>query len=114
MPKLESSNEIAFRQSIPFQALPKTFQHAIELTRQLEVRYPWIDALCIIQDSDDDWLSEGATMANVYRNAYCNIAATSATDINRSLFYARNIRGDSPEPNIKLVHYRVWRAAGQL
>jgi hypothetical protein len=90
MPKLETSNESTFRQSIAFEVLPKTFQHAIELTRQLNVRYLWIDAMCIIKDSSDDWLSEGATMANVYTNAYCNIAASSATDSNGGLFYARN------------------------
>lgn len=31
-------------------ALPKTFQHAIAVTRALRIRYCWIDSLCIVQD----------------------------------------------------------------
>jgi hypothetical protein len=39
---------------IPWDRWPLTFQHAIELTRQLGFRYLWIDSLCIIQDERRD------------------------------------------------------------
>lgn len=35
---------------ITWDQIPKTFQDAITLTRQLGIRYLWIDSLCIIQD----------------------------------------------------------------
>lgn len=62
--------------------LPKTFQDAITLTRELGQRYLWIDSLCIIQygDNFEDWKIESKRMASVFSNAYCTIAATSAKD----------------------------------
>jgi hypothetical protein len=33
-------------------------QDAILITRRFGVMYMWIDALCIIQHSEDDWLAE--------------------------------------------------------
>ncbi|KAK8130855.1 HET-domain-containing protein [Apiospora sp. TS-2023a] len=64
---------------IPFEALPRSFQDAVEVTRALDLRYVWIDSLCIIQDSSDDWHREAPRMAKIYSNAYVTIVATSAT-----------------------------------
>ena len=36
-------------------ALPRTFQDAIKITRSLGVSFIWIDSLCIFQDSKEDW-----------------------------------------------------------
>lgn len=33
-----------------FSALPQTFKDAIELTKLIDEKYIWIDALCIMQD----------------------------------------------------------------
>jgi hypothetical protein len=64
--------------------LPKTFQDAVEATRQLRIPYLWIDSLCIIQHGDDgeDWRRESQHMETVFSAAYCTIAATSATNWN--------------------------------
>jgi hypothetical protein len=43
-----------FEQSIPFEDLPRTFREAVIITRKLNVRYLWIDSLCIIQDDSAD------------------------------------------------------------
>lgn len=60
--------------------LTKTFMDAIQIIRSLGLRYIWIDSLCIVQDSPDDWGNEAARMSNVYRYGYINIAATGATN----------------------------------
>lgn len=60
--------------------LPATFRDAIRVTRELGKSYLWIDSLCILQDRDGDWESEAGKMQDVFRGAYCTIAATSATD----------------------------------
>jgi hypothetical protein len=62
--------------------LPKTFQDAVEATRQLRIPYLWIDSLCIVQFGDDgkDWQHEYRRMEAVFSAAYCILAATSATD----------------------------------
>jgi hypothetical protein len=64
--------------------LPKTFQDAVEATRQLRIPYLWIDSLCIIQygDKGEDWRRESQQMETVFSAAYCTIAATSATNWN--------------------------------
>ncbi|KAK0704361.1 heterokaryon incompatibility protein-domain-containing protein, partial [Lasiosphaeris hirsuta] len=59
-------------------SLPLTFQDAIKVSQGLDIRYLWIDSLCIIQGSGGDWATESGRMEAVYAGAYCTIAATSA------------------------------------
>lgn len=40
------------------------------VARLLSVRYVWIDALCIMQDSKEDWETEALTMCKVYSTPY--------------------------------------------
>lgn len=77
--QLTTSNFKQLTNEIPISDLPLTFQHAVKLARQLGQRFLWIDSLCIIQDSRDDWQQEAARMQAVYKNAFCNIAATSGS-----------------------------------
>jgi len=63
---------------IPLVLLPQNFQDAITTVRKLNLRYLWIDALCIIQDDALDWAREAARMGDVYGSAYLTIVATSA------------------------------------
>lgn len=42
--------------------LSKTLQDAVVVTRGLGYRYIWIDALCICQDSKQDWQTVSAKM----------------------------------------------------
>lgn len=64
---------------IGYDSLPRTFQDAVRITRALRVRYLWIDSLCIIQEDPDDWATESGRMGEVFSNAYCTIAASSAS-----------------------------------
>lgn len=65
---------------IPFDSLPPLFQDAIVITRQLGLRYIWIDSLCIVQDSARDWETESFKMGKIYENSYVTISATSSSD----------------------------------
>ena len=87
---LTKRNIEAFQQSLPFDELPKSFQHAIIVTQELGIEYLWIDSLCIIQDSDSDWANESATMSSIYRHSYCTIAATGFSDGTKGLFVKRD------------------------
>ncbi|KAK0121913.1 hypothetical protein ONS95_010189 [Cadophora gregata] len=92
-----------FKQGILLKNLPKTFEDAIRFARRLgnypgQVRYIWIDSLCIIQAAQPDkpsdiqkadWLRESAQMHLIYNNSYCNISATAATDSTTGLFSPR-------------------------
>ncbi|KAF2972322.1 hypothetical protein GQX73_g1231 [Xylaria multiplex] len=68
------------KESIKFNALPKTFRDAITVARGIGVSYLWIDSLCIIQDNKDDWEHELIRMEQVFSSAYCTIAASSSVD----------------------------------
>ncbi|TEY43456.1 hypothetical protein BOTCAL_0370g00050 [Botryotinia calthae] len=68
------------KHAIPFNSLNKTYADAVRVTRELKMRYLWIDSLCIIQDSDEDWIQESSKMCFVYNNAEFNIAAAAALD----------------------------------
>ncbi|OCL14849.1 HET-domain-containing protein, partial [Glonium stellatum] len=63
---------------IPITSMPQNFIDAIIAARKLRIQFVWIDSLCIIQDSAEDWAREAAKMHNVYRNAFVTLAATSA------------------------------------
>ncbi|KAK0625166.1 hypothetical protein B0T17DRAFT_456093, partial [Bombardia bombarda] len=60
MIKTLSSNIDRRMVGIDWQELPQLFQDAIEVARALGCKYIWIDALCIIQDEDQDWITKRA------------------------------------------------------
>ncbi|KAH7088791.1 heterokaryon incompatibility protein-domain-containing protein [Paraphoma chrysanthemicola] len=63
---------------IAWDIIPKTFQDATRISRELAFRYIWIDSLCIVQDDSEDWKTESAKMDKVYEDARLTIAASSS------------------------------------
>ena len=102
--------------------LPRTFWDVIRLTEILGERYLWVDALCIVQDIDDDsravYLN---SMASVYKKAYFTIVAANGWDANHGL---RGIKGltdprhcssenqeefwESLQPHSSIWYSRAW------
>lgn len=72
------------------EVMPKTFRDAIVTCRNLGMQYLWIDSLCIIQDSADDWAKESAMMGNIYRDASLTIFAEYADSDADGCFAVRN------------------------
>ena len=68
------------------EGLSRTFQDAIWVTRELGLRYLWIDSLCVIQDDPDDWEREASKMSQLYGAAYLTLAASHGADGNAGLF----------------------------
>ena len=66
--------------AIPIATLSQNFRDAIAVTRILGIRYVWIDSLCIIQDSAEDWLQESAKMGDIYKDSLITIAGTNAEE----------------------------------
>ena len=77
-------------QDIPFEKLSKTFHDAIVATRRLGFQYIWIDSLCILQDDDDDWVSEAAHMGSIYSGCFLNLVAADAPDGAAGCFFERD------------------------
>ncbi|KAK8192030.1 heterokaryon incompatibility protein-domain-containing protein, partial [Phyllosticta capitalensis] len=74
------------KEGIPWTDLSKTFQDAVSFVRALGESYIWIDSLCIIQDSPQDWAQESTKMADIYQNSYLTIAATKSSNSAGGLF----------------------------
>ena len=87
---LTQANYTTLQTGLPMSALPKTFRHAIEVAMWFSIKYLWIDSLCIIQDSTQDWQSEAVTMKDVYKNAILTIAATGAANSTIGCFFERD------------------------
>ncbi|CAG8979562.1 hypothetical protein HYALB_00011916 [Hymenoscyphus albidus] len=73
--------------------LPLTFRDVVEVARCLKVQYLWLDSLCIVQGSEEDWERESKCMEDIYSSAYFTLAATAAVDSN-SGFLQRNITSE--------------------
>lgn len=63
-------------EGIPIDGLARTFLDAMRITQKLGYRYIWVDSLCIMQDSSEDWNREAQTMAAVYGNSLLTIFAS--------------------------------------
>ena len=83
---LKSHNLGDYKKTIPVNELAKTFRDAFQVILDLQLSYIWIDSLCIIQDSSDDWSNECQVMADVYESATLNVAATAFKSSNSGLF----------------------------
>ncbi|KAJ4269789.1 hypothetical protein NW762_001458 [Fusarium torreyae] len=57
--------------------LPQTILDAIKVTKDLGVRYVWIDALCITQDDNEDKGRIISNMGAIYANATLSIMAST-------------------------------------
>lgn len=78
------------RDGISVKVLPKTIQDAVLVARHLGLKLMWIDALCIIQDSKEDWEREAARMCDVYEGCFICIAAKGASSAMDGLFSMRD------------------------
>lgn len=86
---LTKLSEPVLREGIRISKLPKSFEDAIHIAEFLGVKYLWIDALCIFQDSQDDWRRESSVMGQIYRNGLFNIGATTASNSSQGIFRER-------------------------
>ena len=88
--KLTLDNVDQLSREVPWEQLPRTFKEAIIVTKSLHVTYLWIDALCIIQDSESDWMYEAGRMTQVYANSFLNISADESKNSNSGLLRQRD------------------------
>ena len=83
------ANYEAYQSGIDHKIIPQTIRDAITVTNGLGMRYIWIDAFCIIQDSDEDKIKELVKMGDIYRDAYFTIIASSSPEGNAGFLQDR-------------------------
>lgn len=88
-PKTSKDNVADQLNHIPWSKIPKTFADAMKVTRELGLRYIWIDSLCILQGDAEDWRRESRRMGSVYEGAYLVVAAADASDSSGGCFFER-------------------------
>ncbi|KKP06387.1 hypothetical protein THAR02_01535 [Trichoderma harzianum] len=79
---------------IPYDQFPQTIKDAIQVTMALDLQYLWIDALCIIQDSNQDKAEQISRMAEIYEQAYITISAARATAVPEGFLHDRYVAGE--------------------
>jgi tetratricopeptide (TPR) repeat protein len=64
---------------------PQTIRDAMQFVRSIGERYLWIDALCIVQDDEDQKARDIPKMDIVYGQAFATIVALEGTDADAGL-----------------------------
>lgn len=83
-------------QKIDISELPRTFQDAVWVTRQLNVRYLWIDALCIKQKDRVEWAAESQKMGEIFTFSLVTIAASDASNCEEGFLSLRDPLANTP------------------
>lgn len=100
------------REKIPWEKLPLTIQDAILITRGLGIRYIWVDALCIIQDSPQDWRAESTKMAEIYGGSFLTISAALGDSVHHGLMQSSDYCNPRLGPKWSLqkdpLYSRAW------
>jgi hypothetical protein len=75
---LRVENLEAFKTAVPLDEISTAFREVFRLVRSLDMRYIWIDSLCIIQDDEGmaDFKKEALLMHKIYKHARLTIALT--------------------------------------
>lgn len=74
------------------QKISQTVKDAIYCTKRLGIKFLWIDALCIVQDSDEDKAKEIPDMRYIFENSRVTIVAANSSSASIGFL------GDRPPP----------------
>ncbi|CAI0650020.1 unnamed protein product [Colletotrichum noveboracense] len=83
---ITTKNHHSHLEGIEIHSLPSTIRDAIHAARKLDLQYLWVDRLCIIQDSAEDWAHEAALMCEVYSGATLTLSADGSNTATQGLF----------------------------
>ena len=89
LPTTTTKNVSKRKQGFLRNSLTPTVKDAISVVQSLGFSYLWIDALCILQDSDEDWLHEASEMSKVFNNAVLTLAAADGDEHSQGMFRHR-------------------------
>lgn len=112
---------------VPLFNFPATLRDAVTITRALNIKHLWIDAICIKQDDRSDWLRECGRMRDVYKDATVTVIASDSASSNAGIFAKRIQSEPLPFPwyssdgsQVSVQEHTVylrdaaWKSAGDL
>ncbi|KAI0966380.1 HET-domain-containing protein [Xylaria arbuscula] len=115
------------QQPIEWQNFPKGLVDAVKVTSSLDLEYLWVDALCIVQDDQEDKKREISRMSAIYQNSVVTIAAATSSSVQDSFLRNQSVSntkysacdipmtldaegsGDPDEPSISVVPVHAHR-----
>jgi hypothetical protein len=117
--KLKRDNLEELQKGFLTSLLPRTLADAVLVCKYFGVDYIWIDNLCILQDTPEDFEREADSMDKIYGNARCNISATACIDGSHGLFPERTVRSlnvnevsinwrNRPEDEYVILDRSIW------
>lgn len=75
------------------------------LAVSLEIKYVWVDSICIVQNDTADWENEATMMAGYYQNAWLTVAATKTVTEGGGFFHQATL-DPSSIPRVSRLPYR--------
>ncbi|KAK0745512.1 heterokaryon incompatibility protein-domain-containing protein, partial [Schizothecium vesticola] len=90
--------------------LGRTILDAIHVCRKIGMRFLWVDALCIIQDDDDDKIDQIARMGSIYKCSTLTIVAACAEKVTDGFLRSDPFRSEaytSMAPPPALPHFEL-------
>lgn len=110
-PVLKRGNrEKLIKDGISLSELPKSYQDAVSIVRHIGIKYLWIDSLCILQDSEEDFSKEAECMGNIYAGGVFNIVASNSGNWETGLFANRTDKGLIPIIKLTWPEVEINRA----
>lgn len=86
---LTTANLQSCLQGLDVSKLARTIRDAIEVTKNPSFKHLWVDALCVIQDSERSEIRELAVMDRTYKESSLTIVAASAVSANAGFLRVR-------------------------
>ncbi|CAH0048672.1 unnamed protein product [Clonostachys solani] len=78
--QLNEDTRDAFYSGYPVSRLHPLYADTFKVAAMLGIKYVWIDALCILQGTDQDWCAEASKVASVYGNSIFTLAYGDGPD----------------------------------
>ncbi|KAK0651131.1 heterokaryon incompatibility protein-domain-containing protein [Cercophora newfieldiana] len=69
--------------------MPPTIRDAIRVAEELDLRFLWVDALCIVQDDPQDKAIEINAMADIYAHGTITIMASRSNSVDEGFLHNR-------------------------
>jgi len=94
-----------------WEKLPVTIKDAVNVTRDLGIRYLWVDSLCIAQDDEADKSEEIKNMGRIYKNAAVTIAAASTPSVHEGFLEPRPIPSTAFPIEVwgnSKLNFKIW------
>ncbi|KAF5548772.1 het-domain-containing protein [Fusarium phyllophilum] len=89
--KTEKETLAMRKQGFDYIQLPSTLRDAVKVARSLDLVYLWVDALCIVQDWEEDKSREISKMWQIYRSATIVISAALASHSDQGFLHERDL-----------------------